>query len=457
MGERYGRPLGLAHWAALGGLARAGALPLLRELRISGCDTGDEGVALLAAGLREGGRLPALRCLYVNAAQVGPAGAAALAAALSARALPALDALVLGGLVGGAGEAALAPALRGLPHLREVHLSATPINDAQECATASSPAPAPASTSAPAGSPALGAPAFVAASSLLGGPSSSSTAATAPAASAAATAAATAAAIAAAAAASIGRLPASRATRGGGSALTDGTVWSAWRLVEGSQREHSDICRRALPAQLVFERRAATLWIMRAAQEFCRCDRTAHLAAAVLELFIRRRAPPAQPEAGWASWVEEHALAALLLACKFQEVDIHMVDEFVTFGGERHDGTAILRAELDVSTALLTLTLTPTSTLTLTLAPTLTPTPTPTPTLTRCARRCACTSPSPRVSTFCCGRCSASAGPPCTTRTAAGTSRWACSHTSSSTSRSSATRAPRRPRRSSLPPPSAWL
>ena len=31
-----------------------------------------------------------------------------------------------------------------------------------------------------------------------------------------------------------------------------------------------------------------------------------------------------------------------------QEVDIHMVDEFVTFGGERHDGAAILRAELDV-------------------------------------------------------------------------------------------------------------
>ena len=101
---------------------------MLRELRISGCDTGDEGVALLvrgrvgvrvgaranpntnpntnpnrnrnpnpnpnpnpspnpnpnpnanpdpdpdpdqAAGLRERGRLPALRCLYVNAAQVG--------------------------------------------------------------------------------------------------------------------------------------------------------------------------------------------------------------------------------------------------------------------------------------------------------------------------------------------------------------------------------------------------
>merc|ERR1740117_2016021 len=29
-----------------------------------------------------------------------------------------------------------------------------------------------------------------------------------------------------------------------------------------------------------------------------------------------------------------------------------MVDEFVVFGGERHDGTAILRAELDVCTAL---------------------------------------------------------------------------------------------------------
>jgi len=33
-------------------------------------------------------------------------------------------------------------------------------------------------------------------------------------------------------------------------------------------------------------------------------------------------------------------------------VDIHMVEEFVTFGGERHDGASILRAELDVCTAL---------------------------------------------------------------------------------------------------------
>ena len=29
-----------------------------------------------------------------------------------------------------------------------------------------------------------------------------------------------------------------------------------------------------------------------------------------------------------------------------------MVEEFVTFGGERHDGASILRAELDVCTAL---------------------------------------------------------------------------------------------------------
>ena len=29
-----------------------------------------------------------------------------------------------------------------------------------------------------------------------------------------------------------------------------------------------------------------------------------------------------------------------------------MVEEFVTFGGERHDGASVLRAELDVCTAL---------------------------------------------------------------------------------------------------------
>ena len=37
-----------------------------------------------------------------------------------------------------------------------------------------------------------------------------------------------------------------------------------------------------------------------------------------------------------------------------------MVDEFVTFGGERHDGAAILRAELDARTPPRTRTPTPT-------------------------------------------------------------------------------------------------
>ena len=49
--------------------------------------------------------------------------------------------------------------------------------------------------------------------------------------------------------------------------------------------------------------------------------------------------------------MDRHALAALLLACKFQEVGIHTVEEFVVFGAERHDSASILRAELDICAA----------------------------------------------------------------------------------------------------------
>lgn len=97
---------------------------------------------------------------------------------------------------------------------------------------------------------------------------------------------------AAAASSSVAR-PTIGGTTNSGGALADGTVWTAWRLVEATQREHSDICRRALPAELVQERLRATLEVLRASHEFCRCDRTAHLAAAVLELFVRPHfAPP---------------------------------------------------------------------------------------------------------------------------------------------------------------------
>ena len=129
-------------------------------------------------------------------------------------------------------------------------------------------------------------------------------------------------------------------------------MWATWRLVEASQRQHGDT-RRALAADVAPERCAATLWLLQAAQEFCRCDRTAHLASAILDLYVRRRAPLRPPgEQSWRAWLEEHAVAALLLACKFQEVDIHMVEEFVLFCGERHESGAVLRAELDVCNAL---------------------------------------------------------------------------------------------------------
>ena len=71
------------------------------------------------------------------------------------------------------------------------------------------------------------------------------------------------------------------------------------------------------------QREQAVLWVLRSASEFCKCDRTVHLAVAILDRVVRLHTPPSEAAAvtdGTGSWTELLGIAALLLACKFQEV-----------------------------------------------------------------------------------------------------------------------------------------
>ena len=52
------------------------------------------------------------------------------------------------------------------------------------------------------------------------------------------------------------------------------------------------------------------------------------------------------------SWVELLGIATLLLACKFQEVEIHMVDEFVYHANARYESQDVLDAEVRICSAL---------------------------------------------------------------------------------------------------------
>ena len=114
----------------MGTLARCRSLPRLGELTIwARCDDGDEGMALLADGLRRG-MLPSLQILQLTDAQIGPQGATALAPSLAKRALPSLKFLGIDiNPLGDAGLAALLPALRQLPTLERLYLTAIQIGD----------------------------------------------------------------------------------------------------------------------------------------------------------------------------------------------------------------------------------------------------------------------------------------------------------------------------------------
>ena len=128
------------------------------------------------------------------------------------------------------------------------------------------------------------------------------------------------------------------------------SVWEMWRNIESTQRGGGSGGGGRHPSgrgspfsstellQYGEHREVALQWIMRSALEFCKCDRTVHLAVAVLDHMCCLRPLPSSAPAladGTGSWVELLGIAALLLACKFQEVEIHMVDEFVYHASAR--------------------------------------------------------------------------------------------------------------------------
>jgi len=80
-----------------------------------------------------------------------------------------------------------------------------------------------------------------------------------------------------------------------------------------------------------------------------------HLAVAILDYACLLGTPPSEAAAladGSGSWVELLGIAALLLACKFQEVEIHMIDEFVFYANARYAPIDVLEAETRICASL---------------------------------------------------------------------------------------------------------
>ena len=113
------------------------------------------------------------------------------------------------------------------------------------------------------------------------------------------------------------------------------------------------------------------LWLLKSAAEFCKCDRTVHLAVAILDQVQRLEPPPTSAAAQLDGTADAGSptkllgIAALLLACKFQEVEIHQVEEFVYFASISNefptyespylpplDSTEVLEAEVRICAAL---------------------------------------------------------------------------------------------------------
>ena len=158
-------------------------------------------------------------------------------------------------------------------------------------------------------------------------------------------------------------------------------VWQMWRSIETAQRGHRSSAHAALAgvssrthrsyvhgtnkrpppirdewSAYACSRELALRWILRSALEFCKCDRTVHLALAILDHVAGRRPPlPSHCAAvinETGSWVELLGIATLLLACKFQEVEIHMVDEFVYHANSKYSSSDVLAAEVAICSVL---------------------------------------------------------------------------------------------------------
>ena len=211
----------------------------------------------------------------------------------------------------------------------------------------------------------------------------------------------------------------SESLRSGRSAKGDGSssgsmpcVWDTWRNVEkqqatrrqrafgvvaplGSSGELNGATASGSAASVraaqATQREEAVHWVLRSSMEFCKCDRTVHLAVAILDQVLVPagtatdltdslahslarslarslnhslthslqvlvlRAPPSEAQAitnGTRSWTHLVAVSSLLLACKFQEVEIHMVDEFVHWSSNCYEPSEVLAAEVRICSAL---------------------------------------------------------------------------------------------------------
>ena len=91
----------------------------------------------------------------------------------------------------------------------------------------------------------------------------------------------------------------------------------------------------------------AVCWLLAAATEFCRCDRTVHHATRILDEFLLKSSAVISNEPDPNNPLAiSVAISALLLACKFQEVEIHSVDHFVRYSGFIFTQEFVLSTEL---------------------------------------------------------------------------------------------------------------
>jgi serine/threonine protein kinase len=125
-----------------------------------------------------------------------------------------------------------------------------------------------------------------------------------------------------------------------------GWVWDAWRRREAERalpRGMASWRAAGLPADEA--RESAALWLHTAACQFCRSDRSVHFAVRLLD-HVLAEIPKGEVPLG--QRVRVWAAASLLLACKFQEVETHTVEQLASFCKHEHSVAELLEAELKV-------------------------------------------------------------------------------------------------------------
>ena len=145
-------------------------------------------------------------------------------------------------------------------------------------------------------------------------------------------------------------------------------VWDSWRereRIEPSRGKRTALVWEILSSQNELRggwngvsRAELVGWLLRVSTFFCKCERTVHLAVALFDRIIENKCFPALFAADghgallkFLCKTEGYGLAALLLACKFQEVEIHQCTEFTDYLETRHQSD-ILELELEICVTL---------------------------------------------------------------------------------------------------------